>query len=144
MHAGQLVAAVGIGGAVVQTGFGRFVGLDQLLGQAPKAGEPQQAEVLQTTRFYRYVRHPMFLNSILLIWLTPTMTVNLATAYVMATLYFLIGTFVEEKKSVQTFGEAYRRYQEQVPRLIPRLGRGAQNATREGLTQQKGCAMLLP
>jgi protein-S-isoprenylcysteine O-methyltransferase Ste14 len=123
MHAGQLLAALGIAGAVAQTGFGRFVGLDQLLGQAPKAGEPQQAEVLQTTRFYRYVRHPMFLNSILLIWLTPTMTVNLATAFVMATVYFFVGTFLEENRSVQAFGEAYRLYQAQVPRLIPQPGR---------------------
>jgi len=137
MHAGQLVAAVGIGGAVAQTGLRRFVGIDPLLGKAPEAGESHQPESLETTRFYRYVRHPMFLSSILLIWLTPTMTVNLATAYFMATLYFSVGTFLEETKLVQTFGEAYRQYQQQVPRLIPRLGRGAQNATREELTHEQ-------
>jgi len=50
------------------------------------------------------------------------MTVNLATAYAMATLYFFVGTFLEENKSVEAFGDAYRQYQQQVPRLIPRLG----------------------
>jgi protein-S-isoprenylcysteine O-methyltransferase Ste14 len=35
------------------------------------------------------------------------------------TLYVLIGTWLEERKLVLEFGEAYLRYQRQVPMLIP-------------------------
>jgi methanethiol S-methyltransferase len=123
MHAGQLLAVAGIAGSVAQVGFRRFVGLAQLQGKIPEAGTPQPVETLETTRFYGCVRHPMFLNAMLFIWLTPTVTVNLATAYVMATLYFLVGTVLEENRSEHTFGDAYRQYKQQVPRLIPRPGR---------------------
>jgi protein-S-isoprenylcysteine O-methyltransferase Ste14 len=116
LHAGQAAAGAETAGAVAQAGFPRFVGLAQLQGE-------EGAERLETTRFYGCVRHPMTLFSLLLIWLSPTMTLNKLTAFVMASLYFLIGIRLEERKLSLKFGDAYRAYRAEVPRLIPRPGR---------------------
>lgn len=124
MHAGQVLAGAGIAGAIAQVGFLRFLGLAQLLGWS-SGDEPGGPQVLETTKFYGCVRHPMFLSGLLLIWLNPTMTVNLVAAFGMATLYFLVGTFLEERKLVLKFGDTYRQYREEVSRLIPRPGRCA-------------------
>jgi protein-S-isoprenylcysteine O-methyltransferase Ste14 len=113
LHAEQAAAAAGIAGAVAQVGFSRFVGLAQLQGE-------RESERLETTRFYGCVRHPMTLSSLLLIWLSPTMTLTKMTVFGMATLYFLIGTRLEERKMSAKFGDVYRAYREEVPRLIPR------------------------
>jgi protein-S-isoprenylcysteine O-methyltransferase Ste14 len=63
------------------------------------------------------------LFGILFIWLTPAMTMNLLTLYVLTTLYFVVGSVHEEHRLLDEFGAAYRDYQRQVPRLIPRPGR---------------------
>jgi protein-S-isoprenylcysteine O-methyltransferase Ste14 len=115
MHAGQAIAAAAVAGAVVQTGWPRFVGLAQLLGS--------QVQRLQTTRLYGCVRHPMAVFSILFFWLSPTMTVTRMTAFAMATVYFAVGTFLEEPKLLARFGDAYRAYRDEVPRFVPRPGR---------------------
>jgi hypothetical protein len=51
------------------------------------------------------------------------MTVNLLTVYILITLYFYVGSFHEERRLLAEFSDAYRDYQQQVPRLIPRPGR---------------------
>jgi protein-S-isoprenylcysteine O-methyltransferase Ste14 len=119
MRAGQVLAGAELLGAIAQVGFLRFFGLAQLLGL--DAGD--EPEALETTKFYGCVRHPMFLSGLLLFWLNPTMTVNLVAGFGMATLYFLAGTFLEERKLVRKFGDTYRQYREEMPRLIPRPGR---------------------
>jgi protein-S-isoprenylcysteine O-methyltransferase Ste14 len=124
MRAGQAAAAIGVAGAVVQVGLSRFVGLAQLWGKGK--GEP-----LETNRFYACVRHPMALLSILVMWLSPTMTWNQAAVYGMATLYFYVGTFLEERKLVEQFGETYEAYREEVPRLVPRPGGCAEAGGRQ-------------
>ena len=51
--------------------------------------------------------------------LWPHMTVNLAAFFAVSTAYFYLGSIPEEQKLVEEFGDAYRRYQQLVPRLIP-------------------------
>jgi protein-S-isoprenylcysteine O-methyltransferase Ste14 len=118
MIGGQVLALVALVGAVFQTGPSYFLGLSQLL-----AERSTQAETLQVRGFYCWVRHPLYLFSIIFLWLTPAMTVNLLTFYVLITLYFAIGSFHEESRLRFEFGDAYRDYQRQVPWLIPRPGR---------------------
>jgi methanethiol S-methyltransferase len=91
-----------------------FIGLSQL--HHPDA--EQQGELV-TRGFYRWVRHPLYFFSLVLFWLFPVMTnVNLAFV-IAASLYFVIGTLPEEQKLVEIFGESYRQYQQDVPRIIP-------------------------
>jgi protein-S-isoprenylcysteine O-methyltransferase Ste14 len=118
MIGGQMLALVALAGAVLQTGPSYFLGLSQLL-----AKRSSQAESLQVRGFYCWVRHPLYLFSIIFLWLTPEMSVNLFTFYALITLYFAIGSLHEESRLRVEFGDAYRDYQRQVPWLIPRPDR---------------------
>jgi protein-S-isoprenylcysteine O-methyltransferase Ste14 len=123
MRAGQVLSMAGIAGAVVQVGFLRFVGLAQLFGSSSTDSGPAQTKRLEVSKFYACVRHPMFLCGVILMWLNPTMTLNLATSFGMTSLYLVAGTFVEESKTLMEFGESFREYRRRVPRLIVRPGR---------------------
>lgn len=114
----QLAGAVGAVAAILQTGAFRFVGLAQVL-----AEQPEEGGLLQVRGLYCYVRHPSYFFSLLVIWLTPLMTVNLLALYALFTVYFYVGSIFEESRLVVEFGEAYQEYQRHVPRLIPRLHR---------------------
>jgi protein-S-isoprenylcysteine O-methyltransferase Ste14 len=118
MIGGQILALVALAGAVLQTGPSYFLGLSQLL-----AERSAQAESLQVRGFYCWVRHPLYLFSIIFLWLTPSMSANLLTFYALIALYFAIGSLHEESRLQVEFGDAYRDYQRQVSWLIPRPGR---------------------
>ena len=93
----------------------------------------QSSGKLETGGLNRFVRHPLYSGTLLLVWclflLFPTGG-NLISAG-MITLYTIIGTLFEEKKLRRTFGEAYILYQQQVPMLIPFLKRN-KNSTGQG------------
>jgi protein-S-isoprenylcysteine O-methyltransferase Ste14 len=118
MVLGQVGGAVGAAASILQTGAFRFVGLAQAL-----VGQPEESGPLQVRGLYCYVRHPSYFFSLIIIWLTPLMTLNLLTLYVLFTLYFYVGSVHEESRLVAEFGAAYEEYQRYVPRLIPRLHR---------------------
>lgn len=117
MIAGQLLAVGGLVATLRQTDVWHFVGLAQLV----RDDTTEEPSSLQVDGFYRWVRHPLYTFSLLLIWLTPAMTINLLTTYILFTLYFYIGSIHEEYRLIAEFGEAYRRYQQEVPRLLPRI-----------------------
>lgn len=96
-----------------------FLGLRQLFA-VPDHKQCQPS--LTTAGMYRWVRHPLYLLSMILMWLTPVMTTNLAAVFFVMTLYMVVGTFFEERRLVDDFGEAYVAYQAQVPRLLPWRG----------------------
>ena len=118
MVLGQLGALAALAVSVAQAGWMHFIGLAQLT-----APDPARTGTLQVRGFYRFVRHPLYLFSILLIWLTPVMTQNLATLFVCMTLYFVVGSYHEEALLLAEFGEAYAGYRAQVPRFVPWPGR---------------------
>lgn len=122
MMLGQVLALGGLAGSLWQTGLGHFLGLSQLLGEAG-APQPGIGRSLSVSGFYAWVRHPLYSFSILFLWLTPAMTVNLLTTYLLFTLYFYVGSIHEESRLVAQFGASYRDYQRRVPRLIPWPGR---------------------
>ena len=116
--AGQVCALAALGVATLQAGLWHFVGLAQIL-----ASDPATTGVLQVRGFFRYVRHPLYLFSVTALWLTPAMTANMVTLYVLITLYFVVGSIHEEQLLVDEYGEAYLEYRRQVPRFIPWPGR---------------------
>ena len=62
--------------------------------------------------FYKYVRHPLYLGTLLFIWgiaLLWPLAIHLLTAMII-TLYTLIGTKYEEKKLLEEYGEEYAAY----------------------------------
>lgn len=112
----QGLALLGLVITVLQVDTLAFIGLRQL-----RTPDAEQRSALVTRGFYRWVRHPLYFFSLVLFWLLPIMT-DLALAFVIAgSLYFLIGTVPEEQKLVEIYGESYRQYQKEVPRIIPWL-----------------------
>jgi len=68
---------------------------------------------------YRWVRHPLYLSSILMIWSNPDLTLDRLLFNLIFTTWVVIAILLEERGLIATFGEGYRRYQQEVPMLIP-------------------------
>ncbi len=109
----EALALLGMGIALLQTGLWNFLGLSR-----PEATPGQ----LQVRGFYCWVRHPMYTLGLVFLWFWPMMTVTLMTLIICITIYLYIGSLFEEQRLVAEYGDAYRAYQSQVPRFIPRRG----------------------
>ena len=118
MLAGQIAAGIALLIATRQAGVAHFLGIAQAM-----AEHPQATGKLQVRGFFRYVRHPLYLFSALLLWLTPVMTYGIFVLNILITLYFIIGSIHEEQLLRHEFGAAYEAYREQVPRFFPWPGR---------------------
>ena len=68
---------------------------------------------------YRWVRHPLYLFMIVLIWSYPILTTDRLLFNVIWTIWIVVGTVLEERNLVTDFGDAYRDYQAKVPMLVP-------------------------
>lgn len=69
--------------------------------------------------FYKFVRHPIQLGTLIGIWSTPTMTMTHLMLSVSLTVYVLISLNYEERDLVTTLGENYKNYQKRVRMIIP-------------------------
>jgi protein-S-isoprenylcysteine O-methyltransferase Ste14 len=68
---------------------------------------------------YRYVRHPLYLFMLLLIWSTPRFSTDQLLFNMLWTAWIIVGTKLEERDLLADFGQTYRLYQASVPMLIP-------------------------
>ena len=68
---------------------------------------------------YRYVRHPLYLFMLLLIWSTPRFSTDQLLFNVLWTAWIIVGTRLEERDLLLDFGQTYRQYQASVPMLLP-------------------------
>ena len=114
MLAGQGISALMLLAAVLQTDVFHFVGLRQIVSDEKKGN-------LITSGLYRYVRHPLYTFGLLILWLSPSMTVNSLIVYISLTIYILVGAYFEERKLLREFGQAYAEYKNVTPMLIPGL-----------------------
>jgi protein-S-isoprenylcysteine O-methyltransferase Ste14 len=110
----QILSLLALSYSLIQTGIFSFIGLTQALGL-------EEEDKLNTRGLYRIVRHPLYTFSILVLWLTPTMTRNLAALYFAFSAYFVVGALVEERRLIKTFGQEYLDYKAKTPFLIPFL-----------------------
>lgn len=78
-----------------------------------------------TPGLYRHVRHPIMTGFIIAFWATPDMTVRHLLFSLATTGYIFIGVFFEERDLVIFYRDKYERYQQEVPRLMPRLKKSA-------------------
>ena len=117
MRVVQGFAVVGLLVAFLEAEPLDFLGLSQL-----QLSPQPQSDRLRIRGMHCWVRHPLYTMSIVLIWMTPTMTVNWLITCLFATVYFVIGSMHEETRLVDEFGEAYIDYQKKIPRLVPRPG----------------------
>ncbi len=96
-----------------QTSLLHFTGLASLSGEKPSPDR------LITNGFYRYTRHPLYLFSLILLWMLPVMTWNRLALAIGVTVYTLIGSLLEERRLAAQFGQEYLDYKKHTPWLIP-------------------------
>ncbi len=116
-HGGQVLAYLLIHYARVD-GL-EFFGLRQALAGARGRSFRLRNERLITRGTFAMVRHPMYLGLILIVALSPHMTRTLLVIVLWMIGYCYVGSFVEELRLVQKFGEPYVAYRKGVSRLIP-------------------------
>ncbi|WP_456448698.1 methyltransferase family protein, partial [Thiolapillus sp.] len=92
-----------------------FLGLRQL-----RDGERrvEDQERFRISPLHRHVRHPWYFLGLILVW-TRDMTAPMLLSSVMMTLYFIIGSLLEERKLLAYYGDAYAEYRKRVPGLFP-------------------------
>ena len=115
----QLIGLIGLLISLVQIDLGQFTGLSQLRAYLQGIPLPLPAEPLQTGGVYAFVRHPLYLFSLLVIWFMPAMSESLLAFNIGATVYFILGSLLEEQRLTRVFGQEYVAYQKKVGWLIP-------------------------
>ena len=78
----------------------------------------EDTQEFRLSPFHRHVRHPWYFFSLILIW-TRDMNGAMLVSAVLLTLYFVVGSHLEERKLIAFHGDVYRRYMQRVPGLIP-------------------------
>jgi methanethiol S-methyltransferase len=114
MQLGQGISVFLLFVAVLQTDVLSFAGLRQLI-------EEERTGKLVTHGLYRFVRHPLYTFSLLILWLSPKVTINSFIVYLALTVYVLVGAFFEERKLLREFGQEYANYRSVTPMLMPGL-----------------------
>ncbi len=64
---------------------------------------------------YKFSRHPLYLFTILFLLFRPVMDIFYLTFFLCIVAYFYAGSFFEEKKLIETFGEVVQR----IPKIRP-------------------------
>lgn len=75
-------------------------------------------ESFHISPFHRYVRHPWYFFSLVIIWTRDVSTVQLLV-YILVSAYFFFGSRLEERKLIAYHGEVYKKYQQKVAGIIP-------------------------
>jgi methanethiol S-methyltransferase len=94
-----------------------FFGIRQIV-DFGKTQKTDPAQKIKKAGLLSITRHPMYFALIIYLWCHTFRVMDVVVNTVL-TIYVLIGTKLEEKKLVLEFGEAYVRYQHEVPMLIP-------------------------
>jgi protein-S-isoprenylcysteine O-methyltransferase Ste14 len=68
---------------------------------------------------YRWVRHPLYLFSLVLFWAYPEPTADRLLFDLLWTSWVVVATILEERDLVAQFGDAFVAYQREVPMLLP-------------------------
>ena len=75
-----------------------------------------------TPGFYRWVRHPIYVGWLLVIWAAPTMTVSHFAFALLTTIYIVAAVPIEERDLTRILPE-YDEYKKTTPALIPNFRR---------------------
>lgn len=95
--------------------MGEFLGLRPL---QEKRRDAVEHDGFRISTLHRFVRHPWYALALVLIW-TRDMNAPMLVSACAITLYFTLGSWLEERKLEAHFGDVYRNYKEKVPGLLP-------------------------
>lgn len=118
----QAAGLIGAAVSVLQSGALAFVGIQQAADYLTGGDIRKQSglgEVLVVHGLYRWMRHPLYTFNMLFLWVSPSMSRNSLILTLLITAYFIIGSYIEERRLRQDFGAAYTTYQTEVARFIP-------------------------
>ncbi|MBI4745975.1 MAG: hypothetical protein HY786_05400 [Deltaproteobacteria bacterium] len=110
-----IIAAIGFYWSLNYYDSSAFAGLRQLR-EGAKGVEEQEHFVISP--LHRFVRHPWYFLGMVIIWTRDMNSAFLVTA-VAVSIYFIIGSKLEERKLIVYYGEVYRLYMERVSGLFP-------------------------
>lgn len=113
-----ILAAVGFVWSLRYYDLQEFLGVRQWRGQIATV---QDQEHLKISPLHRFVRHPWYFFAMVLLW-SRNMDLAQFITSVAASIYFTIGSRMEEKKLLMYYGERYHRYMQRVPGLFPLPG----------------------
>ena len=116
----SVVRLVGIV-AVIAAGLLAMWGLRSIGGEMASQAEVRADTELVTGGAFGLVRHPLYL-SILLLWAGASIALGswfMAASTIVLVPPFIARSRLEEELLVEHFGDAYRRYQDRVPMLLP-------------------------
>ncbi len=82
-------------------------------------GTEHKSAPLITHGPYRWVRHPLYLSALLMLWSYPDLSLDRLFLNLLFVAWLIAGTLLEERKLLATYGEEYRSYQREVPMMIP-------------------------
>lgn len=116
------MAFAGMAWCSVALGLNEPFGISQIL-QYLHRKDPQPSGNLIIRGPYRWVRHPLYLFSLLFIWSCPDLTTDRLLFNLLFTSWIIIGILLEERDLVADFGEEYLAYKRKVPMLIPYRGK---------------------
>jgi protein-S-isoprenylcysteine O-methyltransferase Ste14 len=111
----QIVFLIILCACVRQTGAAEFIGVSSMTPDALKTPK------LVTNGWYRVVRHPLYLFSILFLLSNPVISVRWLLLTLVSVIYFVVGALVEESRFLREFGSEYQAYQRTVPFMLPRV-----------------------
>ncbi len=116
------MAVVGMFWGSVSMGFNEPFGISPIL-QYLRGEDPKPSGLLIIRGPYRWVRHPLYLFTLLFIWSCPDLTADRLLLNILFTSWIIIGIILEERDLVADFGEQYLDYKQNVPMLIPYRGK---------------------
>ena len=94
-----------------------FLGLRQMRqGSTPKS--LVGGEGIDTSGILGRIRHPWYTGAMIVIWARPLDTAALVANSIL-TAYLIAGSYLEERKLVIEFGQAFRDYQRRVGMFLP-------------------------
>lgn len=115
-----------------------FLGVTQWRNRHTQTDDPEQ---LHISTLHRFVRHPWYFFFIVILWSQDLHLAQLIV-YGLITLYFVLGSRLEERKLITHYGAAYQEYMRQVPGLIPRpwrwLNKKEANRLEKNAAEKKG------
>ena len=83
------------------------------------SNRPSKQQQIMAKGPYRWVRHPLYLFLIVIIWSCPVLTLDRLIFNIMWTFWIVIGTYLEDRDLHREFGSQYLEYSSRVPMLIP-------------------------